>query len=35
MNELPSTFLLLLQIFADEVIDVEGWRLELAEGDQN
>lgn len=34
MEELP-TQLGLPVILSDEIIDVEGWRLELVEGDQD
>lgn len=34
MEELPTQLGLPL-ILADEVIEVEGWRLELVEGDQD
>ncbi|PRX92252.1 hypothetical protein CLV72_11012 [Allonocardiopsis opalescens] len=33
MNELPG--LLLGLLLADESVDVEGWRLELMEGEQD
>jgi hypothetical protein len=32
MNELPG---LPVGLLADEVVEVEAWRLELAEGDHN
>ncbi|MBE1535707.1 hypothetical protein H4W34_005540 [Actinomadura algeriensis] len=33
MNELPGE--LLPPVLADEIITIEGWRLDLIEGDRN